>query len=214
MPVASVPDRIPVGVELPLVGDLPVGAAADRVDRNRTRCGDRGTCRATNPTLSSLADVAAVAAHLVGDHPIRLALPGAKRDVDVALIERDPELGLLVAGLPPSGSICMKSEMGLASAVQRLVEPPVNAQWLGQTNRTNGDLAGAESRLTTSPAGHRPARAGTTPAIAHTQTPMISNLQLHLRKDYGRNRRITDEQSSVTSSLPNSAPSSARPRRT
>ena len=40
-----------------------------------------------------------VPTHLVGDHPLRMAVPAPDADVEVAIVEEDPRLGLLAGGL-------------------------------------------------------------------------------------------------------------------
>ena len=96
---ADVPHRVPVGVGRAFVGHLAVGHAADRVGVEDVAVAlvvERVEHHAERVVLPQLVGVAA---HFIGDAPLRMRLPVARRNVDVVVVEEDPRLGLLGGGL-------------------------------------------------------------------------------------------------------------------
>ncbi len=91
----QIPDRIPVGVELPLVGDLPVPASADRVDRELETVAAIVESVDEERDVIVLEDVVVVATHLVGHECVRPALPASERHVDGVVVEEEPAFGFL-----------------------------------------------------------------------------------------------------------------------
>ena len=89
---ARLPDRVPVAVHLALVRDQAVEQPAQGV-----RVEEEGVAPVVervqhHSEVLVLPEVDVVAAHLVGDHPLGLAVPHAPRHVDVLLVEEDPRL--------------------------------------------------------------------------------------------------------------------------
>ena len=102
-PHGEIPDRVAVTVPVAFVGVLAVRASADRVEIEIDAVAPVVERVEREPEAFVLADAAAVAAHLVHDHPVGLALERAQRNVDVVAVERDPDLGPLGGGLAGSG---------------------------------------------------------------------------------------------------------------
>ena len=94
----------------------------------------------------ALPHVRTIAAHLVGDHLARLALPAAKRDVDIVVVERKPHFGLLGCRRALLRLLLNEVRNRGHAGVEGLVEETVNAKRRRHANGANGRVAGRVAR--------------------------------------------------------------------
>ena len=148
---AHVPDRIPVGVRVPLVGDLPIAEPADGVDPEGEAVPAvvEGVEHDDEPVVVD--ELERVALHLVGD-PRRLGdrLVNAGRRVDRLVVEEDPGVGRLRGRGPFVGRLLNEAPERLDAGVDRLVEHAVQPQGRieadGAHRRPAGGVAGDGGR--------------------------------------------------------------------
>ena len=133
---AHVPHRVPVTVGIALVRELLVGAGPEgiRVEVEAVAAVVEGVEEGGERVV--LAELAGVAAHLVGD-PLTLGgrVPDPGGDVDVDLVEEDPRLGPLGGGGADVGHLLDEPGDRGDGLVDPLVEHPVEADALGQPDR-------------------------------------------------------------------------------
>ena len=65
-----------------------------------------------------------------------MAVPAARRDVNILVIEEHPGVGAPGRGSPDFGSCCVKSPVG-DRPMESSSETTVEAQWAGQPDRPN-----------------------------------------------------------------------------
>ena len=137
------PDGIPVRAVVPLVGDLPVHPAAERIDRQVDAVAAVVERVEHDVDVLVLADVEAVAAQLVGD-PARLRrrVPAAAADVDVVAVERQPDFGLFRGGSALDGLDLHEVGHPGHVPVEGLVQRAVDVQRLGEADGADGHAAG------------------------------------------------------------------------
>ena len=133
-----VPDRIPVGVGVALVGELLVRPCAERigVEVEAVAAVVEGVEEDSEGVV--LAKLVRVAPHLVGD-PLALGrrIPDARRDVHVLVIEEDPRLGPLGRRRARVRHQLDEAADGRDRPVDGLVEHAVELDGLVQPDRTD-----------------------------------------------------------------------------
>ena len=133
----EVPDRVPVDVDLRFVGDLTVDPAADWVDLEQHAVAVVVE-RVEAPRHVVVADDGGVVApHLVRHQAVRLRLPAAADDVDVLVVEEEPDLGLLRSRGALVGIRLDEVRHRQHAVVDGLVEPAVDPQRLGDADGTH-----------------------------------------------------------------------------
>ena len=141
---AHLPHRVPVDVRVALVGDDLIGEPAERVRVEVVAVAaivKRVEQHAEHVVLAQLIRVAPqfVGRPLLRRHRRRSILP---RHVDVVVVEHHPGFGPLGGRARRSaGTVWMKPLIGGTVAVDRLVEPAVDAQRLVQVNRAHDDAS-------------------------------------------------------------------------
>ncbi len=141
-PRLHVPHRVPVAVGVALVGDGLVDEAAGGVgveEQGVAPVVERVDEEAEQVVVQH---VERVAAHL-GRRPLarRRAVPAAARDVEVLVVEHHPRLGALGGGRALVGQLLDEVGHRRHGLVDRLVEPPVDAQRGQQRDGAHGGLA-------------------------------------------------------------------------
>ena len=133
------PDRVPVPVDVALVGDLPVPGAANRVEQELVAVSPIVKGVEQDVEVVVLADVAPVAAHVVGDDARGLAVAAAGGDVERGRVERDPHQRRL-GGDPPLVRLLLH-EIGDRGerSIDRFVEDAVDPRRRLDAGGPNGD---------------------------------------------------------------------------
>ena len=135
----NVPDRVPVGVGGPFIGDLGVHEATNRVDREGDTVAPvvEGVERHAEPVV--LDDLERIALHLVGDPPgLRRRVPEARTDIDVPRVIEDPCLGFFRGRLASVRQLLDEAADRRHLAVDPLVQCSVQPPGSGQADRPNG----------------------------------------------------------------------------
>ena len=134
-----VPDAVPRLVLL-VVGDRHVAQRAERVGLEDVAVAAivEGVDREREVLVAE--DVAVVAAQLVGDLALGMAVPVARADVEVDLVEQDPRLGLLGRRLPFVGLLLDEVADRIDGAVDLFIETAVDPQRRLHAERAHGDL--------------------------------------------------------------------------
>ena len=94
----DVPDAVPRRV-LQVVGHRHVAQRAERIGLEQVAVAAIVERVDDEREVLVAEDVAVVAAQLVGDLAFGMAVPAARRDIEVVVVEEDPRLGLLGGGL-------------------------------------------------------------------------------------------------------------------
>jgi hypothetical protein len=89
-------------------------------------------------------DAGVVAAHFVRDAALRIRLPAAGHDVDVVVVEQNPDIGSLDSGLPVVRLRLDELRRGWSRGVDGLVQLTVHAQRFGHPD---GAYGGASLRV-------------------------------------------------------------------
>ena len=76
-----------------------------------------------------LGHAAGIPSHFVDDHSLRMALPAATRDVDVVVVEQNPDLRLLGRRRAFEGFTLDEVRCREHVAVDRFIELAVESQW-------------------------------------------------------------------------------------
>ncbi len=140
------PGGVPVAVRVPLVRDLRVPRPADRVHQELIAVAAIVKRVQDHADVVVLADVPAVAAHVVGDDPGRLAVAAPGGNIDVARVEEDPDERRLGGEL--SLVRILLDEIGdrRERPVEVLVKNRVDPGRLVHTDRAHGDAPCAVAR--------------------------------------------------------------------
>ena len=146
---AHVPHSVPVGVGIALVGNEPVADRAQRIGLKEKSVAPVIERVEHEREVFVLLNHPIVAPELVGDHPIRPALPVAARHIEIPVVEKDPHLSLLRGDHALHGFLLEEVGDPRDRGVDRVVEPTVDDETLGETHGSDrgSPVAGAGDDL-------------------------------------------------------------------
>ena len=139
---AGIPDRVPVDVRIPLVGELEVDEAAQGVDHEREGVPPVVERVERRDEVLVLDRLERVAPHLVGD-PARIGrgVPQARRDVHAVVVVEDPRVGPLGRRCALDRHLLHETAERRSGLVHAFVEHAVDAQRLLEPHRAQGGAA-------------------------------------------------------------------------
>src|SRR5439155_11336425 len=137
-----VPDRIPIGVVLAVVGNLAVASAAKRVDR------EEGAVSPVVERVEDKADVViaredggVVATHLGGHQPLGVAFPAPEGDIHLITVKEEPDLRFLGGRGAFLRILLDEIRHRWNARVNFFIEHSIELKRGGETHSTNGDTA-------------------------------------------------------------------------